>query len=140
MSFTVFYFTVKGNKLKLTQLSLREIQIMAYIERDVSGNIIGVHEEPQDNAKEILALDDPELLNYLVESASSDDAKTILNTSDFALIRVLEDLVNTLIDKNIILFTDLPLAAREKLANREKIRSHLNSLDNLISDSEDQLL
>jgi hypothetical protein len=140
MSFTVFYFTVKGNKLKLIQLSLREIQIMAYIERDVSGNIIGVHEEPQDNAKEILALDDPELLNYLVESASSDDAKTILNTSDFALIRVLEDLVNTLIDKNIILFTDLPLAAREKLANREKIRSHLNSLDNLISDSEDQLL
>jgi hypothetical protein len=113
---------------------------MAYIERDRSGNILSVHEEPQDNAKEILALDDPELLNYLVESASSDDAKTILNTSDFALIRVLEDLVNTLIDKNIILFTDLPLAAREKLANREKIRSHLNSLDNLISDSEDQLL
>jgi len=35
-----------------------------------------------------------------------------------------------------MLFTDLPLAAQEKLANREKIRGHLTTLDNLMSDDE----
>ena len=50
--------------------------------------------------------------------------------------RVLEDLINTLIDKKVILFTDLPIAAREKLSTREKIRGHLNTLDNLVGDDE----
>jgi hypothetical protein len=49
---------------------------------------------------------------------------------------VLEDLINTLIDKEVILFTDLPDAAREKLANREKIRGRLSDLDNLMGDDQ----
>ena len=60
----------------------------------------------------------------------------MLSISDVALVRVLEDLINTLIDKKVILFTDLPLAAREKLSTREKIRGHLSNLDNLMSDDE----
>jgi len=60
----------------------------------------------------------------------------VLSISDVALVRVLEDLINTLIDKKVILFTDLPLAAREKLSTREKIRGHLSNLDNLMSDDE----
>ena len=40
------------------------------------------------------------------------------------------------VDQGAILFTDLPPAAREKLANREKIRDHLNSLENLMNDDQ----
>lgn len=109
---------------------------MAYIQRDQHGKIIAVFESPQTNAQESLLPDSPELLEYLVNTADKDEARTILSTSDIALIRVLEDLVNTLIDNKVILFTDLPLAAREKLASREKIRGHLNSLDNLMSDDQ----
>ena len=109
---------------------------MAYIQRDQHGKITAVFESPQPNAQESLLADDPELLDYLVNSANIDHARTILSTSDVDLIRVLEDLVNTLIDQKVILFTDLPLAAREKLANREKIRGHLNSLDNLMGDDQ----
>lgn len=109
---------------------------MAYIQRDQHGKIIAVFESPQTNAQESLLPDSPELLEYLVNTADIDEARTILSTSDIALIRVLEDLVNTLIDNKVILFTDLPLAAREKLASREKIRGHLNSLDNLMSDDQ----
>ena len=109
---------------------------MAYIQRDQHGKITAVFESPQTNAQESLLADDPELLDYLVNSANIDHARTILSTSDVDLIRVLEDLVNTLIDQKVILFTDLPLAAREKLANREKIRGHLNSLDNLMGDDQ----
>lgn len=109
---------------------------MAYVQRDQQGKITAVFETSKTNAQESISLDSPELLEYLVNSADGGDARTILSTSDITLIRVLEDLVNTLIDKKVILFTDLPLAAREKLSNREKIRGHLSSLDNLMSDDQ----
>jgi len=109
---------------------------MAYIQRDKNGLIAAVFETPQSKTDEILTLHDPELIAYLANSAKSEDAKVALSTSDGDLIRVLEDLINTLIDKKVILFTDLPYAAREKLSSREKIRDHLNSLDNLMSEDD----
>ncbi|OUR72732.1 hypothetical protein A9Q78_05840 [Methylophaga sp. 41_12_T18] len=107
---------------------------MAYIQRDQQGNIIAVFDSIQDDAQESISIEAPELLDFLTLSENSEDARSILSSSDVALIRVLEDLVNTLIDKKVILFTDLPLAAREKLASREKIRGHLNSLEDLMGD------
>ena len=109
---------------------------MAYIQRDSQGKIIAVFDSRQDNAQEFLALDSPELLEYLIQSESTEEARKVLSTSDINLIRVLEDLINTLIDKKVILFTDLPMAAREKLSSREKIRGHLHSLENLMGDDE----
>jgi hypothetical protein len=107
---------------------------MAYVERDPSGHIAAVSETMTDTATEFLPIDNEELTRYLVNSASKKDVQAALSTSDIALVRVLEDLINTLIDKKVILFTDLPMAAREKLANREKIRGHLNSLADLMGD------
>ncbi|NQZ52992.1 MAG: hypothetical protein HRT93_01940 [Piscirickettsiaceae bacterium] len=109
---------------------------MAYIQRDNDGKIIAVFETLQDNAQEILPLDAAEVIEYIVQSARRDDARAALSESDVTLIRVLEDLINTLIDQKVILFTDLPMAAREKLSNREKIRGHLTTLDNLMADDE----
>jgi len=109
---------------------------MAYIERDQQGKIIAVFESPQNNARESLPSDAPELLEYLIDRTTINEARTTLSTSDADLIRVLEDLVNTLIDNKVILFTDLPLAAREKLANREKVRGHLSSLENLMNEDQ----
>ncbi len=109
---------------------------MAYIQRDNVGDIVAIFDEKQSNAQEYLALDNPELIDYLTHSTKGSDAKTILAESDLNLVRVIEDLVYTLIDKKVILFTDLPIAAREKLVNRETIRGHLTNLDNLVDDNE----
>lgn len=109
---------------------------MAFVKRDEQGNIVEVFDAPQQDAQETLSVNSEELLAFLRESENADHARAALSVSDMALIRVLEDLVNTLIDKEVILFTDLPLAAREKLANREKIRGQLNSLDNLMGDDQ----
>lgn len=107
---------------------------MAYVERDSNGQIISAYEAAQDNATEFLSIDSIELREFLANSASKKDVQAALSTSDVALVRVLEDLINTLIDKKVILFTDLPMAAREKLSNREKIRGQLNSLADLVGD------
>jgi hypothetical protein len=109
---------------------------MAYVERNSLGQIVAVHETKQSNAQDYLAIDSPELTQFLINSASRKDVQNALSTSDVTLIRVLEDLIYTLIDNKVILFTDLPIAAREKLAHREKIRGHLNSLADLMGDDE----
>lgn len=45
-----------------------------------------------------------------------------LSASDMDFIRVSEDLIDTLIDKNIILLADLPAGAQEKINNRKDLR------------------
>ncbi len=114
---------------------------MAFIQRNEQGEIIAIFESANDNATEELALDSEELVDYLTQSKdSAKEAKALLNSSDYTLIRVIEDLVNTLVDKKLILFTDLPLAAQEKLSSRQKVRGHVSDLQNLMDDNEQGLL
>ncbi|NOQ94446.1 MAG: hypothetical protein GQ547_07420 [Methylophaga sp.] len=109
---------------------------MAYVHRNALGEIDSISETVNEQDQEYVTIDNPELIAYLKNSNNSDDVKTALSASDVALVRVLEDLINTLVDQKVILFTDLPLAAREKLSEREKIRGHLTTLDNLMGDDD----
>lgn len=109
---------------------------MAYVKRNEEGRIINVYDSPESGASEYLSIESEELISFLTQTDDADAARVALSMSDMALVRVLEDLINTLIDKGVILFTDLPQAAREKLANREKIRDQLNDLDNLMGDDQ----
>ena len=67
------------------------------------------------------------------------DALERLAESDQALVRVLEDLIDTLIGKNLIQFTDLPDAAQAKLLERRTLRNSVNAL-NLIEDDDQKLI
>lgn len=109
---------------------------MVYVDRDEKGLIIGVFSSPQSDSSQYISPQAPELLEFLGQSNSHEDIHTILTASDMAMVRVIEDVVNTLIDKGVILFTDLPEAARDKLVQRKKIRHHLNSLENLMNEDE----
>lgn len=109
---------------------------MAYVKRDDQGNIIEVFDAAQAGAEEYLSINSEEMVAFLRHSEDPEAARVALTDSDLSLVRVLEDLINTLIDKEVILFTDLPAAAREKLANREKIRGQLSDLDNLMGDDQ----
>lgn len=62
-----------------------------------------------------------------------------LAESDQALIRVVEDLVDTLIAKDLLRFTDLPEAAQAKLLERRSLRHSVNAL-NLLQDDDQQVL
>lgn len=62
---------------------------------------------------------------------------SVLSQSDTAIARVLEDLVDVLITRGVIQFTDLPQAAQEKLLSRRQTRAKLgNSLNLLPEDRE----
>lgn len=66
--------------------------------------------------------------------------KKQLSSSDSELIRVLEDLIDILINNGTIRMTDLPPKALEKLSARKQVRNKLHNSLNLINDDEDSII
>jgi hypothetical protein len=106
---------------------------MPYVYRNSDGRIIRLSDEVPTGNGEELDLTDPEVLEFL------QNAKNELSSSDSDTIRVIEDLVDVLIRKKLILLTDLPVPAQKKLTERQRMRNELNVLDNLMVDEEDIL-
>jgi hypothetical protein len=67
----------------------------------------------------------------------ADKAEELLSQSDTAIARVLEDLVDVLITRGVIQFTDLPVAAQDKLLSRRQTRARLKNSLNLLPEEGD---
>lgn len=109
---------------------------LPYVMRTESGAISGISDRPSAEAKEHLPSDHPEVLSYLKE-ASPSAMKERLSRTDTDMARITEDLIDVLIARNILNFTDLPLQAQRKLVGRQKLRRNLSALSNLVSDEDD---
>ncbi len=104
---------------------------MPYIERNADGKIIGLRTIAGPNSTEQKSINDEEVLDFLKDNLDNKFLKSLLAHSDAGLIRLLEDLIDLLTKKNIILFTELPEKAQEKIIEREQIREKI-SKDNII--------
>jgi hypothetical protein len=103
---------------------------MAYVKRDSRGAIEAVSREPADGFPELVADDDGELQGFLHSVGSNSE----LARSDLEFVRVLEDVLNLLMEKNILMFTDLPPEAQKKVLQRQALRGGDNALDLLDQD------
>lgn len=111
---------------------------MLYVKRNQSGNIEALYSKPNPDSKkaEITDYDDIEcfVLNNMHQEINEEEQVNqrnlmgYLNDSDRQMIRVIEDLIVILVDKNIIQFTDLPGATQEKILTRNNIRSKLEGI------------
>ena len=81
---------------------------MLYVERNKDGKIIALHKTPDPKAGEKKSIMDEEILDFLNENVDTDPWLQFLSLSDTGIIRILEDLIDLLIRKNVILFTELP--------------------------------
>lgn len=111
---------------------------MPYVQRNEAGQIAAVSAEKTSAMSEWVELDAPELKEYLVKlagSAHTPEVANALEESDQALIRVVDDLVNVLVEHNLMRFTDLPEAAQKKLLERRSLRESLTALK-LLGDDE----
>jgi hypothetical protein len=113
---------------------------MPHFQRDPNGIIVSLRRERDDKHTEFLAPTHPEIIAFLTaskEQQGSSKAKETLSESDQDFARATEDVINLLIEKNIILFTDLPPEVQAKMAGREKLRSNLkNSPYNFLDNSD----
>lgn len=103
---------------------------MPFVQRDASGQIVAVSQVPSDGMAAI-ASDHPDLQDFLGELG--EEARQI-SATDQDFVRVLEDVVELLIGRGVILFTDLPPSAQEKMLHRQALRSNLPGSLNLLGD------
>lgn len=106
---------------------------MLYVERNDAGNIIALHDKPVSGAEEQKSMMDQEVLEFLHKNAETDPTVQLLSHSDVGIIRILEDLIDLLIRKNVILFTDLPAEAQAKISERKQLRKKIGQ-NNLIAE------
>lgn len=109
---------------------------MIYIRRNADNEIIEIDFSPAPNLEEI-GLFDPELKAFLQNSEHSEDLiKTVLDKLDIDMVRVIEDLVDILIDKDVLRFTDLPKPVQNKLLFKKSIRNALKEENSILSNDE----
>jgi hypothetical protein len=73
------------------------------------------------------------------EPPAQDTRQQELEQSDAGLARVTEDLIDILIQRGLIQFTDFPPAAQAKLLQRRQTRAALNQSLQLLDDEADTL-
>lgn len=112
---------------------------MPYVKRDDDNQIIAIYTEAPSEDTEHLAADHQDVIRFLNINASDGHSLQFLSSSDYQLVRVLEDLIELLVDKNIVLFTDLPSAAQRKLTQRRRARQNLREENALMVDEDDIL-
>lgn len=105
---------------------------MFYVMRNEQGQLLQVEDQPFAGMTGQLSADDAELLQWQAQH----EHLLRLRTSDQDMIRVLEDLIYTLMDKGIISITDLPGPAQAKLIARGKARDALAGDGSLVDDEE----
>ena len=111
---------------------------MPYVIRDPQGHIIQIETNPTENT-ELIDPNSPELWAFLFKNHPDRVPQHFLNTSDTEMIRVVEDLVTVLLNKNLILLTDLPVAVQNKINSRKLARDSLNENVRLLVQEDDIL-
>ena len=105
-----------------------------YVKRNETGEIVAVSVSSIGEMLDELPDDSPELQLFLKGALNTE--VNSLEQSDQAMARVLEDVINLLVDQGTIRFTDLPQAAQLKLLSRREMRGQRQGMD-LLDDEED---
>lgn len=109
---------------------------MPYVMRNADGRIISILSEWVEGCYEVPA-NDPALSAFLSAESPEERAKKELMESDLGIIRVLEDLIDVLIERGHIMFTDFPEMAQQKLLARRGLRQGFSYMDALFNEDEE---
>ena len=111
---------------------------VVFVQRDAHGAIEGLTrraptlQEQASGTWQMARLLDEDVQVFLMSTSTSAQD---LDRTDLGFIRVLEDLIDVLIGRGLIQFTDLPAPAQSKLLERRALRQRLRTaLDDLAPD------
>ena len=108
---------------------------MPFVLLNEDNHIVAVHTENVDGAVEV-APDDPALREFIYRNHPEAAKREELVKSDLALARVMEDLIDVLIEKGLIMFTDFPAGAQKKLLERRGFRKEFSYVQNLFGNEQ----
>lgn len=106
---------------------------MFYVERNKKGEIITLRREADIPGMEFKQSVDNEILAFLGHEETNASILQVLASTDVGVMRIVEDLINLLINKNIIMSTEFPEDAQIKLRQRQQMRQRIGK-DTLVVD------
>ena len=110
---------------------------MPFVRRDGAGTIISVFHQPIADDLQEVHHNDPELTAFLETTAPQAEERRKMVESDLGMARVLEDLIDVLIEKGHLMFTDFPEAAQKKLMARRGLRKEFAYMESLFGEEEE---
>ncbi len=111
---------------------------MPFVNRDANGTIVAVVNDDGGAGWEEVGPDDHDLNEFVFQNHPEATKKKDLVESDLGLARVLEDLIDILIEKGTFMFTELPEMAQKKLLARRGLRKEFAYVENLFGDEDEQ--
>jgi hypothetical protein len=123
-----------GRQLRHGRSGLQRSAEMLYIERNHKGEIIAIQRDADKPGMESKQSVDDEILEFLGHEKTHDSILRILSAMDAGAIRILEDLIDLLVNKNIIMFTELPKDAQIKIQERRQIRQRIGKETIIVDD------
>jgi len=106
------------------------------VKRDAGGKIIAVYQQQTGDGLEEISDEHQDLRDFVKESGLDAGHDKELIESDLGLARVLEDLIDVLIQNKVMQFTDLPQAAQKKLLARRGLRKEFAYVEDLFGGDE----
>lgn len=110
---------------------------MPYIQRNADGQIASVSKDKPTGESEVVSPGDPELLKFVEHLTETDLPPDEFSlSSDLQMVRVIEDLIDILIKKQVIVLTDLPIPVQNKLIKQRVKREHMLGNLGIISETD----
>jgi len=94
---------------------------MPYVRRNAQGELVSLHRHSEAGASEFLPEDHTDVRAFVGAAAPPTQSEGFARL-DADFVRVLEDVIDTLVAKNLINITDLPPEAQAKLFSRKSFR------------------
>ena len=95
---------------------------MPYVRRDAQGEVVSLHRHAEAGTLEYLPDEHADVRAFLGGGPSAGSGSEGFARLDADFVRVLEDVIDTLVAKNLINITDLPPEAQAKLFSRKSFR------------------
>jgi hypothetical protein len=104
-----------------------------HVVRGSNGEVISVSHQPQ-LGSELIDASDAGVQNFLGRSDAESGSEPSFGSSDAEFVRVIEDVIDTLIKNGVMRFTDLPVAVQKKITTRRGMRSRRSGALDLLDD------
>lgn len=109
---------------------------MIYVKRNKSNQIIDICFEEKVNYEKSSIFSE-EVKTFIQNTDNQDQVRQIMTNLDLDMVRITEDVIEVLIKKEILLFTDFPEAVQSKLLFKRFLRQALSkNTPNLMDDEE----